>query len=114
MRASATNHATMKEYDVVCIVMACALAVSECQPQFIVRCRSDLHAFLLHVCSPACSFLASSSSNLQRPAITPAALKAALGRRSQRWRGMAQQDAHEFMCAVLDTVQEEVLAAEVR
>lgn len=56
----------------------------------------------------------SPSSDLAKPAVEPGELRAAMGRRSGRWRGFGQQDAHEFLVELLEALQSEVLAAEVR
>lgn len=45
--------------------------------------------------------------------ISPSALKQTLGKRTARWRGFTQQDAHEFLVDLLELVQGEVLEAEV-
>jgi uncharacterized UBP type Zn finger protein len=49
-----------------------------------------------------------------KPAVEPSELRAAMGRRGSRWRSFAQQDAHEFLVELLEGLQSEVLAAEVR
>ncbi|KAG2450648.1 hypothetical protein HYH02_004488 [Chlamydomonas schloesseri] len=54
----------------------------------------------------------SPSPDLAKPAVEPAELRAAMGRRSGRWRGFGQQDAHEFLVELLEALQSEVLAAE--
>lgn len=46
--------------------------------------------------------------------ISPSDLKQTLGKRTARWRGFTQQDAHEFLVDLLELVQGEVLEAEVR
>ncbi|MEW5311292.1 MAG: hypothetical protein WDW38_003020 [Sanguina aurantia] len=57
-------------------------------------------------------------SDLQRArrrgvrSISPSALKQTLGKRTARWRGFNQQDAHEFLVNLLELVQGEVLEAE--
>ena len=45
-------------------------------------------------------------------AVDPRPLQRAMGRRAAVWRGAQQQDAHEFLCALLYQVQGEVLAVE--
>jgi hypothetical protein len=47
-------------------------------------------------------------------AISPAAVSAAMAQLSARWGGCRQEDAHEFLTALLEAVQTEVLAAQVR
>eukprot|EP00887_Chlorella_sp_A99_P002774 scaffold6.g2774.t1 len=44
--------------------------------------------------------------------IVPAQLKAAIDKRSAAFVGAFQQDAHEFLCCLLQGIQEEVLACE--
>ncbi|GFR52754.1 hypothetical protein Agub_g15361 [Astrephomene gubernaculifera] len=52
------------------------------------------------------------SFDSRKPAVEPAALRAAMGRRGRRWRSYAQQDAHEFLVELLEGLQSEVLGAE--
>ncbi|GBF94656.1 hypothetical protein Rsub_07392 [Raphidocelis subcapitata] len=48
-----------------------------------------------------------------RPApISPGRVRAAMARRSARWGGARQEDAHEFLTELLDAVQREVLGAQ--
>lgn len=46
-------------------------------------------------------------------AISPAVVSVAMARLSPRWGSCRQEDAHEFMTALLDAMQTEVLAAQV-
>lgn len=66
--------------------------------------------------APACCrcclrhpFVAAAASG----SISPAGVSAAMARRSARWGLARQEDAHEFLTALLDGVQSEVLAAHV-
>eukprot|EP00798_Chlamydomonas_sp_ICE-L_P016636 gene16636-22885_t len=46
------------------------------------------------------------------PCISPLPVKVALAAMDERWRGMGQQDAHEFLVSLLNTLQGEVHAAQ--
>jgi uncharacterized UBP type Zn finger protein len=41
-------------------------------------------------------------------------VKKAMGAVGSAWKGSGQEDAHEFLTALLEQVQQEVLSAEVR
>eukprot|EP00879_Flechtneria_rotunda_P015876 GHRR01016603.1.p1 GENE.GHRR01016603.1~~GHRR01016603.1.p1 ORF type:complete len:826 (+),score=340.63 GHRR01016603.1:294-2771(+) len=47
-------------------------------------------------------------------AMSPAVVSAAMAKLSSRWGSYRQEDAHEFLTALLDAIQTEVLAAQVR
>lgn len=78
------------------------------------RCCTSilLHVYpfldFIYILSGGCS-----TSAARAAPISPGGLKAAMGRRSYRWAGNRQEDAHEFLTELLDAVQSEVLTAEV-
>lgn len=57
---------------------------------------------------------AQSSGSSCGKAVDPSILRRAMGVKAPVWRSSQQQDAHEFLCALLDQVQAEILNVEAR
>lgn len=79
-----------------------------------LRLKGSIHSVvckLAPVCMPCCS---GNDGSFGSSAISPAAVSAAMAHLDSRWGLCRQEDAHEFLTALLDALQTEVLTAQVR
>jgi uncharacterized UBP type Zn finger protein len=71
-------------------------------------------AMLLDILGVLVSLCSAPPSNGRSSPINPAGVKKAMGAVGSAWQGTGQEDAHEFLTALLEQMQQEVLSAEVR